>query len=87
MVDTSECKLYELYRVYYRNSGWTAGSGSAFDLKSNALRPDTWTSADAAGLPVLPGLVRYDEVDLDLSSLPHGCYLILANGLSALCCR
>lgn len=62
MLDTSECKLYELYQLYYRNSMWTAGSGAVFDLNSNALRPDTWTSADAAGLPIMPGLVRYDEV-------------------------
>lgn len=62
MLDTSECKLYELYHVYHRNNIWTAGSGAVFDLNSNALRPDTWTSADAAGLPIMPGLVRYDEV-------------------------
>lgn len=62
MLDTSECKLYELYHVYNRNNVWTAGSGAVFDLTSNTLRPDTWTSADAAGLPILPGLVRYEEV-------------------------
>jgi hypothetical protein len=58
------CKLYELYSAYPQAGGsrWVAGSGAVFDLKSNALRPQTWTSADAAGLPILPGLVRYDEV-------------------------
>lgn len=62
IVDTTTCTLYELYHVYYQTDHWTAGSGAVFDLTSNALRPDTWTSADAAGLPILPGLVRYDEV-------------------------
>ncbi len=63
MVDKDNCKLYELYSAYPNANGtWRAGSGAIYDLRSNALRPDTWTSADAAGLPVLPGLVRYDEV-------------------------
>jgi hypothetical protein len=63
VLDTAECVLYELYYAWPRSSGgWDAGSGAVFDLRSNALRPDTWTSADAAGLPILPGLVRYDEV-------------------------
>lgn len=57
-----ECKLYEMYHAHYNGSGWDAGSGAVFDLRSNVLRPDTWTSADAAGLPILPGLVRFDEV-------------------------
>jgi len=56
------CKLYELYHAEELGPGWAAGSGAVFDLRSNALRPDAWTSADAAGLPILPGLVRYDEV-------------------------
>jgi hypothetical protein len=56
------CLLYELFAAHVTGNGWTAGSGARFDLRSNALRPDTWTSADAAGLPILPGLVRYDEV-------------------------
>ena len=55
--------LYELYSAFPQQDGsWEAGSGAIFDLDSNALRPETWTSADAAGLPILPGLVRYDEV-------------------------
>lgn len=63
IVDKDNCKLYELFAAYPNPDGsWRAGSGAIFDLKSNALRPDTWTSADAAGLPILPGLVRYDEV-------------------------
>ena len=62
VVDSSRCKLYELFDAQPMAGGWNAGSGAAFDLGSNRLRPDTWTSADAAGLPILPGLVRYDEV-------------------------
>ena len=57
-----ECKLYEMFRAFPNGSGWNADAGAVFDLNSNALRPDYWTSTDAAGLPVLPGLVRYDEV-------------------------
>jgi hypothetical protein len=60
--DTSACYLYELYDASVSGSTWSAGSGAIWDLRSNALRPDGWTSADAAGLPILPGLVRYDEV-------------------------
>ena len=56
------CRLYELFAARYVGSGWQAGSGAVFDLLSNALRPNGWTSADAAGLPIFPGLVRYDEV-------------------------
>ena len=62
-VQSGSCKLYETYDTNPDgNGGWTAGSGAVWDLNSNALRPDNWTSADAAGLPMLPGLVRYDEV-------------------------
>lgn len=60
---SGECRLYELYHARRAANGWQAGSGAVFDLSSNALRPDGWTSADAAGLPILPGLVRYDEVE------------------------
>ena len=56
------CKLYELYAARRDGSGWKAGSGAVFDLRSNALRPEGWTSADAAGLPIFPLLVRYPEV-------------------------
>jgi hypothetical protein len=64
VVDKSRCKLYELFAAYPRNDGarWVAGSGAIWDLDSNRLRPAGWTSADAAGLPILPGLARYDEV-------------------------
>ena len=64
VVDVDNWKLYELYDAHPVSGGarWTAGSGAVFDLSSNSLRPAGWTSADAAGLPILPGLVRYDEV-------------------------
>ncbi len=63
MVDRAGCKLYELFAARQSASGtWHAGSGAIWVLSSNALRPDGWTSADAAGLPILPGLVRWDEV-------------------------
>ena len=63
VVDTLNWTLYELYDAHPVSGGvrWTAGSGAMFDLKTNALRPLYWTSADAAGLPIFPGLVRYDE--------------------------
>jgi hypothetical protein len=63
VLDRDACKLYETFDSHYQGSGWRCGSGAVFDLRSNALRPDTWTSADAAGLPILPGLVRRDEVN------------------------
>ncbi len=62
VIDRDNWKLYELYRAFPSGSGWSAESGAVFDLGSNALRPAGWTSADAAGLPIFPGLVRYDEV-------------------------
>ncbi|HEX8080413.1 MAG TPA: hypothetical protein VF557_09400 [Jatrophihabitans sp.] len=62
LVASADCHLYELYGAARSGSGWTAQSGAVFDLRSNALRPAGWTSADAAGLPILPGLVRRDEV-------------------------
>lgn len=64
MVDKSRCRLYELYAAYPKkgSSNWRAGSGAVWSLKSNKLRPAGWTSADAAGLPIFPGLARYDEV-------------------------
>jgi hypothetical protein len=63
MWDTDACKLYELFNARKVDGKWKAGSGAKWDLTSNALRPDGWTSADAAGLPILPGLVRYSEVN------------------------
>jgi hypothetical protein len=62
MVNPSTCTLYELYDAHYSAGGSTAGSGAIWNLNSNNLRPSGWTSADAAGLPILPGLLRYDEV-------------------------
>jgi hypothetical protein len=56
------CKLYELYAARRLGGGWEAGSGAVFNLRSNALRPEGWTSADAAGLPIFPLLARYPEV-------------------------
>src|SRR5947208_12859794 len=62
LVNKDTCTLYELFDLAGSGSSWTAGSGAIFPLGSNALRPLTWTSADAAGLPLFPGLVRWDEV-------------------------
>src|SRR5262245_6587482 len=63
VLDNSNCFLYELYSSYPNGDGtWSAGSAAVWDLLSNQQRPWTWTSADAAGLPIFPGLVRYDEV-------------------------
>jgi len=62
LVDKSACRLYELYDLRHTSHGWTAGSGAVWSLRSNHLRPAGWTSADAAGLPIFPGLARWDEV-------------------------
>jgi hypothetical protein len=63
IIDRDNWVLYELFDAHQEPDGrWRAGSGAVFDLNSNALRPAGWTSADAAGLPIFPGLVRYDEV-------------------------
>lgn len=63
VVDRDNCVLYEVFNAFPQpGGGWTAGSGAVFDLNSNALRPEGWTSADAAGLAILPGLVRFEEV-------------------------
>src|SRR4051794_3812875 len=63
-VDRAACRLYELYRAFPSSRGgahWDADAGTAWDLRSSKLRPDGWTSADAAGLPIFPGLVRFDQ--------------------------
>jgi hypothetical protein len=77
MLGLERCELHELYYAWPPSSGpnpytdrWWAGSGAYWNLRSNALRPDGWTSADAAGLPILPGLVRYDEV-VDQGAINH----------------
>ncbi len=62
VVDMDNAMLYELYRAFPQTASWEAASGAKFDLTSNELRPEGWTSADAAGLPIFPGLVRYEEV-------------------------
>jgi hypothetical protein len=62
VIDRATCKLYETFYTTQRGSKWYAGSGAVWDLKSNRLRPAGWTSADAAGLPIYPGLLRRDEV-------------------------
>lgn len=72
VIDRTNWVLYELFAAYPQNGGasWEAGSGAVFDLDSNALRPAGWTSADAAGLPIFPGLVRYDEA-VELGEIRH----------------
>lgn len=92
-IDVNQCKLWELYAVQRTGSGWAAGSGAVFDLRSNGLRPEGWTSADAAGLPIFPGLVRHEEV-LSGSithalrfTAPHTCgYIYPARHLTASPC-
>ncbi len=69
-IDLDNNRLYELYHAYPAGAGWLAGSGAIFDLTSNALRPAGWTSADAAGLPIFPGLARYDEI-VERGELTH----------------
>jgi hypothetical protein len=64
VLDRDACRLYETFDSHYVGPGWRCGSGAVFDLRSNASRPSGWTSADAAGLPILPGLARRDEVKL-----------------------
>src|SRR5207237_3722982 len=73
-------KLYKLYNAFPVNGGatWNADCGAIFDLNSNALRPAGWTSADAAGLPIFPGLVRYDEV-FELGLIPHALRFTVHN--------
>jgi hypothetical protein len=63
IVNRGTCRLYELYAVRHTATGWRAGSGAVWSLTSNHLRPNGWTSADAAGLPILPGLARYGDLD------------------------
>ena len=62
VVDVDDCVLYEVFDISYAGGAWQGGSGAIFDLDGYELRPEGWTSADAAGLPILPGLVRYEEV-------------------------
>jgi hypothetical protein len=62
IVDRDRCRLYELFAAHRNGTSWHAGSGAIWNLRSNKLRPKGWTSADAAGLPILPGLARWDDV-------------------------
>ena len=77
ILDKDSCTLYELWNTSGGGQSWHAGSGAIWNLRSNALRPDGWTSADAAGLPILPGLARYDEVVAGV--IDHALRFTLAN--------
>jgi hypothetical protein len=82
IVDKGNCWLYELYYSFNAGPlGWNAGSGAVWDLEANEMRPYTWTSADAAGLPILPGLVRYDEVQA--GAINHAVRITLQNSTEA----
>ena len=83
VVETDNCILYEMFSSYPIDDGasWEAGSGAIFDLTSNELRPDRWTSADAAGLPILPGLVRYDEV-VEAGEIAHALRFTVSDSQS-----
>lgn len=83
-LDLDNCMLYEMFNAFPQNNGasWTAGSGAIFDLTTNDLRPEGWTSADAAGLPIYPGLVRYEEVVED-GVIPHALRFTVNNSQRA----
>jgi hypothetical protein len=82
VLDNNNCFLYELYASSVNSNGsWTAGSGAVWDLLGNEQRPWTWTSADAAGLPIFPGLVRYDEVAA--GKIPHALRFTLNDSQAA----
>lgn len=82
VLDRDNGMLYELFSAYKTEKGWKAGSGAVFDLSSNKLRPNSWTSADAAGLPILPGLVRYDEV-MEQKEIRHALRFTVRNSRRA----
>ena len=77
ILDTDDCTDYETYATLLTSSGWTASNGAVWPLDTNALRPEGWTSADAAGLPILAGLVRYDEVQA--GALDHAIRFTMNN--------
>ncbi|MGA2903507.1 MAG: hypothetical protein ABSD98_06740 [Candidatus Korobacteraceae bacterium] len=82
VIDKGNCWLYELYYSFLQNPGlWDAGSGAVWDLEANEQRPYTWTSADAAGLPIFPGLVRYDEIAA--GAIHHAIRVTLQNSEEA----
>ncbi|HUI93216.1 MAG TPA: carboxypeptidase-like regulatory domain-containing protein [Chitinivibrionales bacterium] len=82
MIDRDSWILYELYSAYPPGTGWTAGSGAIFKLDSDSLRQAGWTSADAAGLPIFPGLVRYDEV-VEQKAVLHAVRFTVVNSRHA----
>ena len=84
VIETGTCTLYELFRAFPRNGGssYDADSGAKFDLRSNAQRPLGWTSADAAGLPIFPGLVRYDEI-VEQGELRHALRFTVSRSQAA----
>ena len=77
VLDRDTWKLWELFNAFPDGKGWKADSGAIWDLRQNQIRPATWTSADAAGLPILPGLVRYDEV-VENKALEHAMRFTLS---------
>ena len=81
VVDPLNGKLFEFYSARKTDSGWSAMQASIFDLTSNRLRPDTWTSTDAAGLPIFPSIVRYDEVETGM--VEHAMRFTIRNSRKA----
>jgi hypothetical protein len=82
VLDRDDCWLYELYNSHLLQSGaWDAGSAAVWDLLNDEQRPYTWTSADAAGLPIFPGLARYDEVVA--GTIQHALRFTLQNSQAA----
>jgi hypothetical protein len=81
VVDPVNAKLFEFYSARRTDAGWTALQASIFDLTSNGLRPDTWTSTDAAGLPIFPSIVRFDEVERGL--VEHAMRFTIRNSRKA----
>jgi hypothetical protein len=81
IVDPVNRKLYEFYQAKLTDHGWTAAQASIFDLTSNKLRPDGWTSTDAAGLPIFPAVVRYDE--LQRGAVEHAMRITVRRSLRA----
>jgi hypothetical protein len=82
VIDRDHWKLYELFSAHRAGAGWRAGSGAIFDLNSNSERPAGWTSADAAGLPLFPGLARYEEV-CERKAITHALRFTIVNSRHA----
>ena len=81
VLDPAAMKLYEFYQMKRTTSGWQCACAAIFDLKSNDLRPDGWTSTDAAGLPIFPAIIRYDE--LDAGKITHAMRVTVKNSRRA----